>query len=189
LIVEVNLRRPPDAVYAGVQVKPDGVQKREKRFDWPLPGTSISDAPSRGLWRKDFSRKSIGTRVCSCQGTGISSTSSTFDWTRDSRGTEEFQHNIESDRRSRPVRILCGGTFASMPHRRNRAHPALRARRLNAVFFRLHDRSDQSAVLLGSDDGNCGARFQQTRICGHIISYGYIGADLNRLLPALVGHR
>jgi hypothetical protein len=29
LIVEVNLRRPPDAVYAGVQVKPDGVKRWE----------------------------------------------------------------------------------------------------------------------------------------------------------------
>lgn len=93
LRVEVNLRRPPDAVYAGVQVKPDGEQMREKRFDWLWPGTSISDAPTRWLWRKDFSRKSIGMRVCSCQ--GGAGTSSTFDWTPDSRGTGEFQHNTE----------------------------------------------------------------------------------------------
>jgi hypothetical protein len=88
--------------------------------------------------------------------------------------------DLSPERRSGPVRIA---------HRRNRAHLPLRACRLNAVFFRLHDRSDQSAVLLGSDDGNRGARFQQTRICGHIVSYGYVGAHLNRLLSALVGHR
>jgi len=65
--------------------------------------------------------------------------------------TQTRSLDLSPERRSGPVR---------MAHRRNRAHLALRACRLNAVFFRLHDRSDQSTVLLGSDDGNCGARFQ-----------------------------